>query len=606
MKKIIYCFTLSFLLLFSNYLFSQQTGWYSQTSGTTSNLNSTWFQNTSTGIVVGNAGAILRTTNGGTNWVIQSSGTTMHLFSVYFANQSTGWVVGDLGTILKTTNAGVSWNTQTSNTYYQLRSISFQNATTGFIAGWYGTVLKTVNGGSTWTLLSTNTTSNLLGVAMTINNVGFAVGWLGTILSTANGGTNWAILTSGTITFSSVNFYNAQIGIVVGEQGRIQKTTNSGTSWVIQSSGTSNWLMGITTPHTNFSYVVGEQGTIRVTTNAGTNWYSQASNTSSYLNGVNFPDTLNGWAVGDYGTIIHTTTGGWLPPTAPSLSSPGNNSTCVSLTPNLTWGSIFPPSCYYRVQIATNSNFNTTVLDSSGTVYTNLNVPANKLSYGTQYYWRVVATNQVGTGPWSGSRSFTTTYPTPQAPALVTPVNNSTGISLTPLLNWDSVTSASSFRIRLSADSTFTTNLIDTVLTLTQYQVYAGKLLNNTKYFWRVNASNSCATGSWSQTWNFRTMLVSGLVGNTNEIPMEYKLYNNYPNPFNPITTIKFGIPENVKVKLNVYDVTGKEISVLVDDELKAGLYEYQWSASNFASGIYFYRIQAGDFVYVKKMMLIK
>jgi hypothetical protein len=83
-------------------------------------------------------------------------------------------------------------------------------------------------------------------------------------------------------------------------------------------------------------------------------------------------------------------------------------------------------------------------------------------------------------------------------------------------------------------------------------------------------------------------------------------LAQNYPNPFNPATSIKFSLPKQSHVKLVIYDVLGKEIATLVNDELKAGVYNKTFDGSNFASGVYFYRIDAGDFTDVKKMVLVK
>ncbi len=594
-------------LILSSFVYSQPYGWFTQTSGTTSNLNGVKFFDVNTGTVVGQSGKILRTTNGGTNWIAQTSGTTNHLFGVHFINPNTGWAIGDIGTILKTTNGGTNWITQTSNTLYQLRSINFLNNTTGYIVGWYGTILRTTNGGSNWVSLNTGTSNNLHGISFANSNTGFVVGWYGTIIKTTNGGNNWTTLSSGTTsTLEDVTFFDTQTGIIIGENGRVQRTTNGGTNWVVQSSGTSNWISGITSPLANFATMVGELGLVRTTTNGGLNWYSQVSNTSNWLHKINYVDTLNGWAVGDYGTIIHTTTGGWLLPTAPSLSSPSNNSTCVSLTPTLSWNVVFPPVCSYRVQVSTSNSFSSTVFDTSGVLHLNCAIPATRLNNTTTYYWRVRATNQVGIGPWSSVRSFTTSPPTPAAPALVFPPNFSFISLYTPMLDWDSVSSASSFRLRISLDSTFTTSVIDTSgLTATYFMVPQGILQNGMRYFWAVRALNSCTSGPWSQTWSFRTIITS-VNGIGNEIPETFKLYDNYPNPFNPVTKIKFDLPVNCYVRLKVYDITGKEVARLVNLKLSAGTYEYQWNAEKFSSGVYFYSIRADNFSDIKRMVLIK
>jgi pectin methylesterase-like acyl-CoA thioesterase len=91
-----------------------------------------------------------------------------------------------------------------------------------------------------------------------------------------------------------------------------------------------------------------------------------------------------------------------------------------------------------------------------------------------------------------------------------------------------------------------------------------------------------------------------------NSIPTEYAISQNYPNPFNPSTSIKYQLPQNENVSVIVYDILGKEIQKLVNQEQLAGYYEVRFDAKKFASGIYFCRIQAGNFSDVKKMLLVK
>ncbi|MBL7127774.1 MAG: T9SS type A sorting domain-containing protein [Ignavibacteria bacterium] len=89
-------------------------------------------------------------------------------------------------------------------------------------------------------------------------------------------------------------------------------------------------------------------------------------------------------------------------------------------------------------------------------------------------------------------------------------------------------------------------------------------------------------------------------------LPMEYELHANYPNPFNPITRIDYSLPYNSKVSIQIFDVVGREVATLVDDKLKAGYYSIDFNASNLSSGIYYYRMIAGDFSAIKKMVLLK
>ncbi len=89
-------------------------------------------------------------------------------------------------------------------------------------------------------------------------------------------------------------------------------------------------------------------------------------------------------------------------------------------------------------------------------------------------------------------------------------------------------------------------------------------------------------------------------------VPDKYVLSQNYPNPFNPTTSIKFSVPTNTLVKLTVFDVLGREISVLVNEVKSSGNYIVDFNASDFASGVYYYKLETKDFVEVKKMMLLK
>ena len=102
-------------------------------------------------------------------------------------------------------------------------------------------------------------------------------------------------------------------------------------------------------------------------------------------------------------------------------------------------------------------------------------------------------------------------------------------------------------------------------------------------------------------------------IGNlSNEVPIRFSLEQNYPNPFNPITKIRFSVPLNkgglrgLSVKLTIYDILGREVAVPINQEMKPGHYEVEWDGSNFASGVYFYKLEAGSFVETKKMVLIK
>lgn len=105
------------------------------------------------------------------------------------------------------------------------------------------------------------------------------------------------------------------------------------------------------------------------------------------------------------------------------------------------------------------------------------------------------------------------------------------------------------------------------------------------------------------------SICVVGLIGISpisDLIPKVYSLSQNYPNPFNPTTVIKYGLPKQGLVKLTIYDILGREVKMLVNEVKPAGIYNVSFDGSSLASGIYFYRLEAGDFKEVKKMVLVK
>jgi hypothetical protein len=90
------------------------------------------------------------------------------------------------------------------------------------------------------------------------------------------------------------------------------------------------------------------------------------------------------------------------------------------------------------------------------------------------------------------------------------------------------------------------------------------------------------------------------------EVPDRFSLYQNYPNPFNPNTNIKFQIAKNGYAVLRVFDIRGREVTTLVNEQLNPGTYEVEWDASKYSSGVYLYRMTAGEYSATKRMLLMK
>ena len=195
----------------------------------------------------------------------------------------------------------------------------------------------------------------------------------------------------------------------------------------------------------------------------------------------------------------------------------------------------------------------------------------------------------------------------PVVPVLILPPKNATNQLQNVTLVWDSNAYANTFEVQVSDDSLFSNPafMFDTVVSNTPLQMRPDFLQLGMKYFWRVNAKNQLGTSDWSLISNFR-IRTTGINLISSEIPSSCKLLNNYPNPFNPVTKIRFQIPSKNYVELKIFDITGKLLSVLVKQILKEGEYETFFDASGLPSGIYIVMMQTEGFRGVQKIALIK
>jgi len=125
-----------------------------------------------------------------------------------------------------------------------------------------------------------------------------------------------------------------------------------------------------------------------------------------------------------------------------------------------------------------------------------------------------------------------------------------------------------------------------------------------------VSCSIDDGAGSWlykgsNLTFTYR-IVATGVAPEKGSIPATYSLSQNYPNPFNPTTSISFTLPSKSFVSLKVFDLLGRGVATLVNEQKSAGTYTQKWNAANVSSGIYFYRLQAGSFTETKKLVLLK
>jgi len=286
---------------------------------------------------------------------------------------------------------------------------------------------------------------------------------------------------------------------------------------------------------------------------------------------------------------------------APMIDSPPNGATNVSTNPSLSWRSV-DGATSYDVQVSEHQNFSLLILDQNVQA---TSVGVTGLSAGKRYYWQVRARNASEASGWSVA-SFTTLSQSLARPTLVAPADRATGIALTPTLSWNAVSGAATYAVQLSEQQNFSNLIVNvTNVSITTYGISSG-LTGGKRYYWRVSAASASGASDWSDVWSFTTLGTTSVERVDVALPREYRLSQNYPNPFNPSTTIEFDVATAGHVSIAVYDPLGHLVSLLVDQHLAAGSYRTNWNAGRSASGVYFYRIHAGNFSQTRRLTLIK
>ncbi len=507
-----YFFVLLFIL-FSFTIIKAQPGWFALGSGTSVSLNGIGLVTADYALAVGDAGTLLRTTDGGANWESITSGTSQNLNGISIINNSTAVAVGAGGTILRTTDAGSSWESVASNVTDELLSVSF-NGTNGLAGGTSQTIIYSTDAGQTWNTSQTGFFGGGFWGAQMLDSDNAFVAGENSIFQplfgwSASSGQNWNYtafyLSSNEGRLYGVHFFDSNNGVTAAAvwtgEGAISKTTDGGANWsTLPFFDNALYSLYFPVNQTDIGYAAGFGGMIIKTTNGGSGWTVQQSGTAVSLHGICFADVLTGYAVGENGTILKTVSGGIIPVEMESFTAKVDESEV-----NLTWKTATETN---------NSGF--FVQRKTGNSWENLGFVQG---YGTT----------------------------------------------TETHRYD-----------------FTDNL--------------SELSFRGKIYYRLKQVDYDGTTSYSS--------ISEVTYEPK--PNDFALNQNYPNPFNPTTSIKFSLPRGTNVKLIVYDLLGNEVETLVDEYKPAGTYSVQFNGSELTSGIYIYRLQAGDFVSTKRMALIK
>ena len=220
----------------------------------------------------------------------------------------------------------------------------------------------------------------------------------------------------------------------------------------------------------------------------------------------------------------------------------------------------------------------------------------NNLAEGARYYYRVRAYNSIGNSDYSNEANATTTL---AAPSNLTGTEGETGILN---LTWTDNSSTETGFYLERKDGDGSSFIIHKILGPNLISFSDSNLTPGQYYAYRLKAFTGIVESNYSN--EFEIVIVS--INSEIEIPNKFELFQNYPNPFNPSTQISYQLPENSFVNLVVYNIIGQKVAELVNQEKTSGKYSVKFDASNLPSGVYIYKLQAGEFSSVKKMLLTK
>ncbi len=613
--------------------------WTPQSSGTSEHIYGVCFADANNGWAVGPVEKVLYTTDGGNTWNIQNVGGLTWFESVCFVDANTGWAVGGGGMIIHTTDGGGTWTFQTSGTPNLLYGLSFSDADNGWAVGENGTIIHTTDGGVNWIPQVSGTSYHLFRVHFPYPDRGWAVGEFGTILRTTDGGATWLPQTSGTSEgLLGVHFTTTSRGWVAGGQGTILRTTDAGNTWIPQISGTSYSLLSIFFVDPYNGWAVGGNGTIL-----------HASDGLHYTYGIiqydwdwNILDTLDvpplpydpiyrgrsedlgfdgtrWWIGGRNGDIFS-----WAPPETSlilefhhNLALAGDHLDGLEVVGNWIYLAEMFTDTIYQYDMAGNlirKYFYSG--EGAGTYLEGMGFDP----HGNFWYASWISTHCLyELGGIQVAEKICKFFLTPKKLNVSRHAEHTFMIHLKPCEPMD-VSKGDSAEVYVDVDGSCTFDSGERYPAVVNspamvVKVYCPDLVDNDPKVAIYGVNNIPISDTLGNDivlyLDTFTPPGKGPKAPAAPSPDQFTLSQNYPNPFNPETYICFSLPERTQVSLVIYNLMGEKVKTLATGEMDAGAYSIYWNGKDeagksVASGIYFYRLVAGENSVTKKMVLAK
>lgn len=546
-----------------------------------------YFTDPQTGYLGNTTGGLLKTTNSGGSWQeIASMYWTWHK-DIKFLNSQVGWLVSrglyeDYGIIRKTTDGGLTWAIQDSQTNTSYNAIEILDSLNVTVVGDGGRVSFTSDGGANWYYDGTNDNGDYFDIVLQGNRKWITGGKEGfpRLITSSESGYHWAMRSS-ELTENSIRdicFSDSLKGWLAGYGGTLFYTVDGGENWNPKSLFSIDFS-SISTPTNQDIYVSGNNGEFIKSNNGGTNW--QVNNIGNWLSEttIKFLSKDIGYCIAPYeGRLFKTTDAGnsWS-----DQISNGHWFNQMFFADSLNGWVIEPPICEGDYIVYRTSNGGETWEDS-----THFNYIDGIYFLDSKTGWIVANYNGLYKTT-NGGRDWE--------------ISAQLG-DFIPKQLW--FTSES--RGYMIANS----NIYWAGL----YQTYDGGItwtpIRNYMSLNKIHLNENnilCGVGDYGKLIKYSTILTSVEdPWQGNNLPQSFMLSQNFPNPYNSQTTISYSIPNNSFVQIQIFDILGREVSTLLNEEKAAGNYKINFNASELTSGVYFYRIQAGDFVETKKMIYLK
>jgi len=534
---------------------------------------------------------LYRTTDAGAHWTFLA---VAEFQSMYFTDVNHGWGING-GRIMQTTDGGITWNAlQAPNMPADgWTTLTFANADTALAFATDGFTYTTTDGGVSWLQSEGYVQQSIIAADASCYPFSIGAGVRGGIYTSMDGGTEWLRLSSeaapGAL-LRAVSFSDPRNGWAVGQGAAnwtgnvILHTNDGGQHWEQQFTGWEGCFWDVCAVDSSRAYIGADGGAIMVTTNAGASWMAEYTATDGTVSPVQFLDTNNGFAQSVFGMLLKTTNAGRDWDALPGMPMGGSHSMkFVNLQDGwVTTGGGDLPGQIFRTS---DGGLSWNLQGAAPSPFADIDLC--DVNHGWAVGGAGEALNTVNGETWTQITPFTSDH---FVRVHMVDANN---VFIIANRRSEGVVWATT-----DAGLTWTSQYLPG----TENGVFTDMCVLATGDGWAVGYDEN-GGGNIFHSSDFPELATPPARPVT--VVRSFTL-SAFPNPFNPNTVLSFDIPRSSRVKISVYDITGRLVQTLADRVYPQGNFRITFDGSNLSSGIYFARLQGNSFSKTQKLVLLK